>query len=316
MSTTVLYIDRLNQAMEKMAIEMCPEDVKLTFLDPVKNGVKGVFEDADVLWNTTAKINRDIIDMTPKLKLIQRTGVGVDNTDVAYAREKGIPVSICKGMNAVSVAELAILHMMALYRRIVTLDNLGKKGEWHTWTYRLESFELLGKTIGVFGAGAIGREVIKRVKAFGTRVIYNDIVQMSPEDEKALGCEYVSFNDLIVQSDILTIHAPWLESTTGIIGKKQFEQMKRTAILVNTARSNIVNHEDLIDALENKLIMGAGVDVYEPEDPLHGIEAQGLNLIVTPHIGAATFDNYDRVYKFCFENAQRIGRGESPLFTL
>ena len=174
----------------------------------------------------------------------------------------------------------------------------------------------MDKTIGIFGTGAIGREVIKRVKAFGSKVIYNDIMRMTAEEEKAFGCEFVNFDDLFTQSDIITIHAPWNESTNGIIGKAQFEKMKRTAILINTARAQIVKHEDLMDALKNKLISGAGVDVYDPNDPLHGIEAEGLNLIVTPHIGAATYDNYDRVYKFCFENTQRIGRGETPLFTL
>jgi len=316
--TVVLYIDKLNPGMEKLAMDRCPPDVSLTFLEPVKDGVKGTFENADCLWNTTAKITREIIDMTPKLKLIQRTGVGVDNVDVAYAKEKGIPVSICKGMNAVSVCELAILHMLSLYRRIVTLDTLGKKGEWHTMTYRLESYELQGKTIGVFGAGAIGREVMKRVKAFGARVIYYDVARMTPEEENAFGCEFVSFDDLITQSDIITIHAPWIDSTTGIIGKEQFKKMKRTAILINTARTQIVNHEDLMDALKNKLILGAGIDVFDPQDPLHGIEkeAEGLNLVVTPHIGAATYDNFNRAFKFCFENSQRIGRGEVPLFTL
>ena len=313
-NTVALYLDKLSQPMEKMIIDMCPPDITLRFLSPTV-GEKGDFADADCIFVTTFNTPKEIIEKCPKLKLIQRTGVGVDHVDVAYAKEKGIHVSICKGFNATSVAELAVLDMLALYRRLVILDNLGKKGEWHTWTYRHDSYELLGKTVGVIGAGAIGRELIKRVKPFETRVIYSDVNRMSEEDEKALGCEHVPFDKLIESSDIISIHAPLTAGTRGMIGKAEFERMKSSVILINTARTQIVDHVALVDALRNKRIWGAAVDVFEKDDPLFGLD-DGLNVIITPHIGAATYDNYERVYKFCLENVQRIGRGETPLFLI
>ncbi|MFR9189119.1 MAG: hypothetical protein ACLVL7_01835 [Anaerotruncus massiliensis (ex Togo et al. 2019)] len=130
MNTRVLYLDKLNEHMERMILDMCPPDVTLRFLNPTI-GEKGTPEDADCFFVTTFRTTKEIIDQAPNLRLIQRTGVGVDMVDVAYAKEKGIPISICKGFNASSVAELAVLDMLALYRRIITLDPLGK-GEWHT----------------------------------------------------------------------------------------------------------------------------------------------------------------------------------------
>ncbi len=309
-----LYLDKLNEPMEKMVCSMCPEEIELSFMQPTV-GEQGSLEEAQCLFVTTHKCTREIIDAAPNLKLIQRTGVGVDHVDVAYAKEKGIPVSICKGSNATSVAELAVLDMLALYRRLTILDALTKKGEWHTWTYRHDSYELLYKTIGVLGGGAIGQEVIKRVKPFESRVIYHDVIRMPKEREQELGAEFVDFETLIAQSDILTIHAPLIESTRGMIGEKEFARMKNSAILINTARSQIVDDKALVNALKAKEIWGAAVDVFEPDDPLFRTE-EGLNLIVTPHIGAATYDNYHRVYEFCFENILRLSRGETPLHVI
>ena len=310
MGINVLYLDKMNEPMERMILEMCPPDVDLKFLQP-NIGEKGTLEEAECLFDTTFQVTRDIIDQVPNLKLIQRTGVGVDMVDTAYAKEKNIPVSICRGFNSSSVAELAVLDMLALYRHIVDLTVLSRKKEWHTWTYRHESFELLGKTVGIIGGGAIGREVMKRVKAFGTNVIYSDVVRMDTALEEQLGCRYVSFDELIRSSDIISIHAPLLESTRGMIGAEQFEMMKDTALLINTARGQIVDADALTEALKTGKIRGAAVDTFVPEDPMFGVELD--NLIVTPHIGAATYDNYYRVHKFGLENAQRGAAGKEPL---
>ena len=184
MSVTALYLDTLNEHMERMILNMCPKEVDLRFLNPTV-GKKGELKDADVLIVTTYKTTKDVIAAAPKVKLIQRTGVGVDMVDVAYAREKNIPISICKGFNATSVAELAILDMLALYRHIIDLDNKGKKKEWHTMTYRHDSYEIVGKTVGVVGGGTIGKEVIKRLAAFDAETIYYDVYPMPAEDGAA-----------------------------------------------------------------------------------------------------------------------------------
>ena len=313
MSVTALYLDTLNEHMEKMILDMCPEEVDLRFLNPTI-GQKGELKDADVLIVTTYYATKDVIAAAPNVKLIQRTGVGLDMVDVAYAKERNIPISICKGFNSTSVAELAILDMLALYRHIIDLDNKGKKKEWHTLTYRHDSYEIVGKTVGVVGGGTIGKEVIRRLKAFGAEIIYYDVYPMAEEDEKQLGCRRASLDELLESSDIITLHAPLLDSTRGMIGKEQIAKMKRSAILVNTARGALVDPDALIEALKEKRIWGAAFYVFEPTEPLFGVDLP--NLIVTPHVGAATYDNYYRGYELCMENALRIGRGEEPLYTI
>lgn len=313
MSVTALYLDTLNEHMEKMILDMCPEEVDLRFLNPTL-GKKGELKDADVLIVTTYYATKDVIAAAPNVKLIQRTGVGLDMVDVAYAKERNIPISICKGFNSTSVAELAILDMLALYRHIIDLDNKGKKKEWHTLTYRHDSYEIVGKTVGVVGGGTIGKEVMKRLNAFGAEIIYYDVCPMAEEDEKQLKCRRVDLDELLEASDIITLHAPLLDSTRGMIGKEQFAKMKPNAILINTARGALVDPDALIEALQEKKIWGAAFDVFEPTEPLFGVDLP--NLIVTPHVGAATYDNYYRGYELCMENALRIGRGEEPLYTI
>lgn len=316
MSNIILYLDKLNKHMEKILLDLAPQDVEVKFLNPTI-GRKGSLDEATSFFVTNYIVTKDIIDKSPNLKLIQRTGVGVDNVDVDYARKKGIPVSISKGFNSVSVAELAILSMLALYRRLVQLDGLTKKGEWHTWTYRHDSYVIKNKVVGVLGAGVIGREVIKRLNAFEANVIYYDPYRLKAEEEENLNVEYSSFDDLIKNSDIITLHLPWLESTRGIIGREQFKQMKKSAILINTARGPIVDQEALVDALQDGEIWGAACDVYssepaDPNDPLFNLDVP--NLITTPHIGAATYDTYYDVFKFCINNTKRVENGEEPLF--
>ena len=305
-----LYLDHLNEHMERMLLERMPDNVDVRFLNPTI-GKKGSLEEADVLIDTTFQVTKDVIDAAPKLKLIQRTGIGVDMVDVAYAKQKGIPISVCPGFNSVSVAELAVLDMLALYRRLPFMDKTMKEGQWHTWTYRHASFELTGKTVGVVGAGAIGRNVIKRVKGFDTRVLYYDVFRMPQEREQELGVTFVPLEQLLREADVVTLHLPLLPSTKGMIGAEQLKIMKKTAILVNTARDLLIDLDALTEALLSGEIAGAAVDMLDPmtkDSPLY--RAKDTNLILTPHIGAATYDNYDRVYRLCAANLVHLMKGE------
>ena len=305
-----LYLDKLNVNMEKMLLDRMPEGADVRFLSPVI-GKKGELAEADILIDTTYQVTRDVIDAAPNLKLIQRTGIGVDMVDVSYAREKGIPISVCRGFNSVSVAELAVLDMLALYRRITFMDATMKKGEWHTWTHRHESYELTGKTVGVVGAGMIGRNVIRRVQAFDANVVYYDVYRLSEETEKDLNITFMPLSDLLCESDVITLHLPLLDSTRGMIGREQLKKMKKTAIIVNTARDLLFDLDALADALLDGDITGAALDVFDPlteSYPLY--RAKDTNLILTPHIGAATYDNYDRVYRLCANNIRHLMAGE------
>lgn len=305
-----LYLDKLNEHMERMFLDRMPNDVEIRFLNPV-TGKKGELSDADVLIDTTFQVTREVMDACPNLKLIQRTGIGVDMVDVAYAKEKGIPVSVCRGFNSISVAELAVLDMLALYRRISFMDAHTKSGEWHTWTHRHESYELVGKTVGVIGAGAIGRHVIRRVQAFDCQVVYYDTYRLTKEQERQLNVTFRPLHELIREADIITLHLPLLPDTRGMIGRQELAEMKRTAILVNTARDLLIDLDALADALTAGEITGAALDLFDPMTPDSSLyKAKDMNLILTPHIGAATYDNYDRVYRLCASNLEHVLKGE------
>lgn len=317
MAMTALYLDKLNAHMEKMLLERMPEGADVRFLTPTI-GKKGELKDADVLINTTFQVTKEIIDSCPNLKLIQRTGIGVDMVDVAYAKEKNIPISVCRGFNSVSVAELAVADILALYRRIPFMDTHTKAGEWHTWTHRHESYELTGKTVGVVGAGNIGRNVIKRVKAFDTTVLYYDPFRLPEEKEQELGIQFRELDDLVKEADAVVMGGlPLNDQTRGMIGKAQIQSMKKTAILVDTAREQLVDLEALAEALLNGDITGAAIDSFEPlplDNPIY--RAKDTNLILTPHIGAATYDNYDRVYRLCAANLTHLMKGEPAEMTI
>ena len=307
-----LYLDKLNANMEKMLLERMPADIDVRFLNPA-TGEKGELAEAEMLIDTTYQVTREVIDAAPKLRLIQRTGIGVDMVDTDYARQKGIPISVCRGFNSVSVAELAILDMLALYRRLPFMDASMKRGEWHTWTYRHASYELTGKTVGVVGAGAIGRHVMKRLKDFDCTLLYYDVRRLPPETEKDLGARFCSLEEILKEADVITLHLPLLPSTKHMIGARELKRMKNTAALVNCARDMLIDLDALADALLNGEIMGAAIDVFGPlteQSPLY--RARDCNLILTPHIGAATFDNYDRVYRLCAVNAEHLLHGEEP----
>ncbi|MDR7866082.1 MAG: 2-hydroxyacid dehydrogenase [Sporomusaceae bacterium] len=311
--SVVLYLDKISGQMEKVLLGVCPEGLEIKFLDPVY-GVKGTIEEANYFLATNYLVTKEVIDKAPSLKMVQRTGVGYDNVDIGHAKSRNVPVSITLGTNASSVAELTILFMLALYRKLIILNSAAKEGKWISWTYRHESFELLGKTIGVIGAGAIGREVIKRLLPFGVKVVYYDVYRLKPEVEAELGITYCGLDELLAQADIVTIHVPWLESTRGLIGRSELAKMKKNAVLINTARGPIVDQKALVEALKAGNIAGAGLDVFDPEPFTAGADIlQFENVLTTPHIGAATLDNYLRVFDFCIANIQRAERNEKPL---
>ena len=315
MPAEVLYLDKMSSEMEQILIKMCPDNIEMKFLQPSSHlGTKGSIEEAEYVLVTNYIVSKDIIDKTKSLKMIQRTGVGVDNVDTAYAREKSIPVSITLGTNASSVAELVIGMILSLYRRIHILNNRAKEGYWDTWTFRHESYEILGKIIGIIGVGAIGIELIKRLKGFlPDQIIYNDLNRLSEEEETALGVSYKSLDYLLESCDVISLHVPWLESTRGLIGRNQIAKMKSNAILINTARGPIVDQDALVEAVKNGKIGGAGLDVFDPEPFTKDCDVmKHENIITTSHVGAATLDNYERVFDFCFQNITRLENGENP----
>ena len=242
-----------------------------------------------VLIRSKTTCDRTYIDKAPKLQLIIRGGVGLDNVDVDHAKSRGIQVYNTAEASAVAVAELAFALMIAVPTRIVEGHMGMKEGRW--LKKELERTELLGKTLGMIGVGNIGTEVAKRAKAFGMTVIAND-----PQKDAHDQAEMVSFEQLLARSDYISINAPLTDTTRNIIRAETIGRMKDGVVIVNTARGKIVNEVDLAQALEAGKVRGYATDVWYSDPPASDSPLlQAPNVIMTPHIGASSQENMLRI---------------------
>lgn len=266
--------------------------------------------DADALIVRIAKCDGKAIAGSPALKVIGRTGVGYDSVDVAEATKRGIPVVITPGANNRSVAEHAVAMMFALSKNLYEAQTEMLRGNWKIRDAK-KAFELEGKTVGVIGLGAIGRETAKICQGCGMKLAGYDPF-LSREKIEALGADYYeNYEDLLKVSDIVTIHVPLTEGTRNMIAKPQLEMMKDTALLINCSRGGIVNEQDLVEALKNGTIAGAGTDVYcsEPpaaDDPLLNCP----NLIVSPHSAAQTREAVIKMAQMCVRGCLAVCQGK------
>jgi D-3-phosphoglycerate dehydrogenase / 2-oxoglutarate reductase len=239
-----------------------------------------------VIVRSSTTITRDALALTESLKVIGRAGVGVDNIDVDASTEKGIAVFNAPSGNTISAAELTMALLLALVRRVAAADASMRRGEWDR--NRFAGTELYGKTLGLVGAGRIGGEVARRARAFGMRVLAYD-PYLTEERARQLEIERGDLADVLAKSDVVSLHLPLTEETTGLIGDAQLASMKKSALLINAARGGVVDEAALHRALQARVIAGAALDVYETEPlqadhPLRALE----NVVLTPHLGAAT----------------------------
>ena len=237
--------------------------------------------DADIVYNirSTTIFSRNVMKNCPKLKLIAIYGVGYDNIDISAASELGITITNTPGFSAITVAEMSLSLMLAVAHRLVPNDRNIRTGSWA----KGYSSQLYGKTLGVIGSGNIGQRMAQLGKAIGMKVIAWTF-HPSPERAIEYGVEFVSLEQLLRQSDVVSIHVLGVPQTDNLIGKHELALMKSTAILINTARGSVVNEPALVEALQNGVIAGAGLDVFTSEPlplnhPLWSIE----NVVLSPH---------------------------------
>ncbi len=261
------------------------------------------------------KIDGDVIEAAgSNLKIIARHGVGYDNVDVKEATRRGIYVTITRDILSETVADLTFGLILCLARRIHEGHLFVKTGLWRELNpNQFMGVDVNGKVLGIIGLGAIGTCVARRAKAFNMKVVYYDITRRRETEEK-LDIEFKDLDTLLSISDYVSIHVPLTEETRGLIGKKEIDLMKRTAFLINTARGAVIDREALIDALVNRKITGAALDVYwiEPipqDDPILKLE----NILLTPHIGSATIECRRKMAIAAAEEIARCLRGEKPI---
>ncbi len=268
--------------------------------------------DAIVVRSRT-KVTADVIAKGTRLKVIARAGVGVDNIDVAAATKHRIPVVNAPAASSISVAELALAHMLSLARRIPQANASMKAGKWEKKAF--EGVELYGRTLGLVGSGRIGHEVAKRAKAFGMRVIAYD-PYLPPKVAQERGLELVSLEALLLQSDFVSIHAALTDETRHLIDAKHLALLRKSAYVVNCARGEIVDETALAAALKAGEIAGAALDVFEEEPPTGSPILAVENTSLTPHIGASTKEAQVRVGETVAEDVLRVLAGQKPEFAV
>jgi phosphoglycerate dehydrogenase-like enzyme len=243
------------------------------------------FADADGAIVGLEPVTAEFLDKLPKLRIISKYGVGLDNIDMEACKERKVNIGWTGGVNKRSVAEMALGFMLALSRNLYVTSNQLKQLHWN----KNGGLQLTGKTIGIIGVGHIGKELVTLLKPFNCRILVNDIEDVS---EVAASHELicVTKDELYPQSDIISIHTPFTESTADLINASVFAKMKSNAFLINTARGGIVNETDLKYALENNVIAGAALDVYETEPPVSKALLSLPNLICTPHTGGNSYE--------------------------
>ena len=266
-----------------------------------------------LIVRSRTKVTANVVSKGARLKVVARAGVGVDNIDVATATKRRIPVVNAPAASTISVAELTVAHMLALARSLPQADRSVKEGKWEKKAF--EGVELHGKTLGLVGSGRIGAEVAKRAKAFGMRVIaYDPYLPPALAAERGIGL--TSLEALLLESDFVSVHAALTDETYHLIGAKQLALLKKSAYLVNCARGEIVDEVALAEALRNRAIAGAALDVYENEppkgSPLLAVEPTSL----TPHIAASTREAQVRVGETVVDEVLKVLAGRRPEFVV
>jgi D-3-phosphoglycerate dehydrogenase / 2-oxoglutarate reductase len=265
--------------------------------------------DMDAVLVGNDAVTENVIAAAPHLKVVSKHGVGVDNVDVPSATRAGVVVTNTPGANQVAVAEMAVALIMALTRKLAYHDTLVKSGGWS----RIIGTELAGKTVGLVGLGRIGKEVVLRLEGFQVKFLAYDVYQ-----DNIFAAEhsvrFVELNELLAESDIVTLHAVLTADTQRFIGEKELARMKPGAYLVNTARGGLVDEQALYRALAENRLAGAGLDVFAEEPPTNSPLLQlGDKVLLAPHLGAQTTETVLRMGKMAAENIVQVLKGERPV---
>ncbi|TDM16220.1 2-hydroxyacid dehydrogenase family protein [Macrococcoides caseolyticum] len=270
-------------------------------------------KDKDALVSLlSTNVDKAVIDAAPNLQIIANYGAGFNNIEYEYAREKGIDVTNTPKASTNATADLTMALLLASARRVVEGDTLCRTTGFNGWApLFFRGREVSGKTLGIIGLGEIGQAVARRAKGFDMNILYTG-PNRHEEREKGLEATYVSLEELLKQADFITINAAYNPSMEHMIDKEQLEIMKPTAYLINASRGPVVHEAALADALENKVIEGAALDVFEFEPEINDKLKTLDNVVITPHIGNATFEARDMMADIVTQNVYKKLNGGTP----
>lgn len=309
----------ITNRMPEVGVEILREEFEIIYREkdepiPHEEFLEDVKDVQAILCHLTARVDKEVINAAQDLRVISTMTAGTDHIDVEYATLRGIYVTNSP-IAPEPVADLAIGLMLAVARRIVECDKYVREGKWTIpWTpFMMLGIELKDKTLGIIGLGRIGTAMAKRAKAFDMNLVYYDIVR-NLKLEQELGIRFVSLEELLKTSDFISIHVPLSEQTRRMINEERLRMMKKGAILVNTSRGPVADEQALVKALREGWIAGAGLDVFEKE-PL-SIDSPLLqlpNVVVTSHIGNATYEARYEMCKTAALNIIKVLKGEQPI---
>ena len=309
---TNYYSDKPLQILK----EVLPDEFHLISLTkPSKEELVEKVRNADyLLVGGRLPIDHEVLTAAVKLKMIQRTGVGLDSLDISAIKEKGIPVYVNSGVNARSVAEHTIMLILTVLRRLPVANDSVKSGKWLKHNHGMECSELFGKTVGLIGIGNIGQKVAKMLQVFGVTILYYDTQRLSIDDEKLLNIRFCSFLELLKEVDILSLHCPVNSQTKGMISKNEIEVMKTGSIIINTSRGGLIDDEAIVSGLNSGQLKGFGTDVYSKEpitadNPFLNMK----NTVLTPHVAGITIESFRRMMSNAFENIKLFDEGKIAL---
>lgn len=300
----------LRTIKERFDAEVWPE-----YAPPPKKVIIQKAAEVDALASLLSdKIDSEVFDASPNLKIVAQLAVGYDNIDVKEATKRGIYVTNTPGVLTETTADFAWTLLMAVARRVVEADKYVRSGKWKVGWHpsMLLGRDVYGATIGIVGLGRIGAAMAKRAKGFDMRILYYDVIRR-PNLEKELGLEYTELDDLLRKSDFVTVHVPLLKATYHLIREEKLKLMKKTACLVNNSRGPVIDEKALYEALKNEQIAGAGLDVFEQEptpvdNPLFKLD----NVVMTPHISSGSYETRSRMAEMVAENLISFFKGETP----
>jgi phosphoglycerate dehydrogenase-like enzyme len=312
MTETIVVLDPIPPATAERLRPLVPPGMRLTHgAARDESHLQEIIADAEYAISGQIGVPGSVLRAGKRLKLLHKWGVGVDNFDLDTARALGIKVARTTGSNAVPVAEFSIGLMIAAMRHLAD-GHLGlMHRQWRGGNFGRPSMQLSGKTVGIIGFGAIGQALARLLQSFGCTILYNQRRRLDPATEAALNATHVPVPDLLEQSDVVSLHCPLTPQTAQLIDRAALQRMKPSAVLINVARGGVVVEDDLIWALQNRVIQAAAMDVFEieplpPDSPLIGVEG----LILTPHIASHAADNFEKTVRHMFGNIERVARGE------
>ncbi len=313
--TRILHDFALKELKKKFQVEIHTGKIPI----PQKTLKSKIKEVDGLICFPYDKIDKEIIQSAKNLKVISTYSVGYDHIDTRFAKENKIRVGYTPEVLTDATANMAFALLLDSLRRISEGDRIIRKGKWKQiyGAYDYVGLDLQSKTLGIIGLGRIGKILAKRAKAFDMKIIYHNRKQILKTQEKKLGVKYTTFDKLITQSDIISVHVPHTKETNQMFDMKIFKKMKKASFLINTSRGKVVNEKDLAIALKQKIIAGAGLDVFETEPinknhPFLKLE----NIVLAPHVGSSTKETRIKMAEITTKNLILGMNGKKPIYSI